>query len=237
MHSYQHNIKTFNHATRHLTRVERALYRDLIELYYDTEQPLPSADFDRLARLVLAHSDDEKAALRVVLGEFFELTGDVYSHDYCDSVIEKYHTQTTLKAKAGKASALARQQKADARKQQRLNRNEQVLNSVPTEAQQNPTNKKPETINHKPLVPVAQESKRKRFTPPTFQEVQDYCLERRNQVEPNRFIDFYSAKGWKVGNSPMKDWKACVRTWESREATSQKTGTVIEHMTDTTWAN
>ena len=57
----------------------------------------------------------------------------------------------------------------------------------------------------------------KRFTPPSLQEVTDYCLERGNGINPQAFIDFYSSKGWKVGNQPMKDWKACVRTWEQRD--------------------
>lgn len=57
----------------------------------------------------------------------------------------------------------------------------------------------------------------RRFTPPTLQDVQDYCRERGNKVNPERFIDFYASKGWKVGNQPMKDWKACVRTWEQRD--------------------
>lgn len=56
-----------------------------------------------------------------------------------------------------------------------------------------------------------------RFKPPTVDEVREYCLERRNAVNPERFVDFYSSKGWKVGNQPMKDWKACVRTWEQRD--------------------
>lgn len=160
MHSYQHNIKTFNSATMHLTHVERSLYRCLIELYYDTEQPLPADDFDRLARRVMAVTEEEKAALAFVLGEFFEKTGDVYTHDYCDEVIERYQEAVSAKAKAGRASAEARKKKAAARKQQRraankqdLTGDEQVLNSVGAEGQQNPTNKKPETINHKPTTP------------------------------------------------------------------------------------
>lgn len=54
----------------------------------------------------------------------------------------------------------------------------------------------------------------KRFVSPTVEEVRQYCLERKNSVNPEQFVDFYTSKGWKVGNSPMKDWKACVRTWE-----------------------
>lgn len=62
----------------------------------------------------------------------------------------------------------------------------------------------------------------KRFTPPTLTEVTEYCTERNNGVDPERFIDFYASKGWKVGNQPMKDWKACVRTWEKRDRASPK---------------
>ena len=42
-------------------------------------------------------------------------------------------------------------------------------------------------------------------------------MERQNSVDPESFIDFYESKGWKVGNQPMKDWKAAVRTWERRD--------------------
>lgn len=57
----------------------------------------------------------------------------------------------------------------------------------------------------------------KRFAPPSLEEVAGYCFDRNNGVDPQRFVDFYSSKGWKVGNQPMKDWKAAVRTWERRE--------------------
>ena len=54
----------------------------------------------------------------------------------------------------------------------------------------------------------------KRFVKPTFEEVDAYCCQRNNSVDAQAFIDFYESKGWKVGNTPMKDWKAAVRTWE-----------------------
>lgn len=53
-----------------------------------------------------------------------------------------------------------------------------------------------------------------RFTPPTLDEVKAYCSERGNNVDAQRFIDYYTANGWKVGRNSMKDWKAAVRTWE-----------------------
>ena len=62
---------------------------------------------------------------------------------------------------------------------------------------------------------------RKRFVPPSVGDVAEYCLEHRYQVDPERFVDFYASKGWVVGKSPMKDWKAAVRTWakERKEQT------------------
>ena len=54
----------------------------------------------------------------------------------------------------------------------------------------------------------------KRFKPPTIDEVKAYCIERQNNVDAERFIDYYTANGWKVGKNTMKDWKAAVRTWE-----------------------
>ena len=53
---------------------------------------------------------------------------------------------------------------------------------------------------------------------PTLDEVKAYCNERNNRVDPERFIDYYTSNGWKVGKNPMKDWKAAVRTWERSES-------------------
>lgn len=65
----------------------------------------------------------------------------------------------------------------------------------------------------------------KRFTPPTVEEVREYCLERNNTVDPETFINFYESKGWFVGKNKMKDWRACVRTWERNiNSTQKKTG-------------
>lgn len=62
----------------------------------------------------------------------------------------------------------------------------------------------------------------KRFTPPTVDQVKAYCEERGNWVDPQRFVDHYTANGWMVGKSKMKDWKAAVRTWEKNGKESPK---------------
>lgn len=56
----------------------------------------------------------------------------------------------------------------------------------------------------------------KKKVPPTLEEVTEYCNERHNGINPQGFIDFYEAKGWKIGKEPMKDWKAAIRTWENK---------------------
>ena len=68
----------------------------------------------------------------------------------------------------------------------------------------------------------------KRFIPPTVEQVEEYCLERGNAVDPQRFVDYYQSNGWKVGKNPMKDWKAAVRTWEQNSKGNHKPQTVTK---------
>ena len=62
----------------------------------------------------------------------------------------------------------------------------------------------------------------KRFTAPSLEEVKEYCAERKNGVDAERFVNYYTANGWKVGKNPMKDWKAAVRTWERNDSGKPK---------------
>ena len=71
----------------------------------------------------------------------------------------------------------------------------------------------------------------KRFTAPSFEDVKAYCEERKNNVDPERFINYYTANGWKVGKNPMKDWKAAVRSWERNVFGKPKTAET-EHSFD-----
>ena len=63
-------------------------------------------------------------------------------------------------------------------------------------------------VGHKPT---------KRFIPPTVDDVREYCFERGNSIDPQRFVDYYTSNGWMVGKNKMKDWKAAVRTWEQKD--------------------
>lgn len=64
---------------------------------------------------------------------------------------------------------------------------------------------------------------RHRFSPPTVDEVRAYCTEKGYTVDPDRFVDYYTSNGWRVGKNPMKDWKAAVRTWNGKEQPNGKT--------------
>jgi hypothetical protein len=89
---------------------------------------------------------------------------------------------------------------------------QQKNNRRTTEEQQKNTNKNDKNEKNEKNV---SKSVSNIFTPPTLQQVIDYCNERNKGVDPERWFNFYQAKGWMVGKNKMKDWKAAVRTWEN----------------------
>lgn len=68
---------------------------------------------------------------------------------------------------------------------------------------------------------TAKRPTRPRFLPPTVEQVAEYVKQRGSRVDPQGFIDFYTAKGWMIGKTPMKDWKAACRNAESWERWNQ----------------
>lgn len=88
------------------------------------------------------------------------------------------------------------------------------------------------TIIDKSII-EGEKPKRKRFVPPTHEEVKAYCLERKNNVDPEKFINYYTSNGWQVGKNKMKDWKAAVRTWERNGYDNKQTfgqnGIAVKH--------
>lgn len=54
------------------------------------------------------------------------------------------------------------------------------------------------------------------FIKPTIEEIKNFCEERKNNINANKFYDFYESKGWMIGKNKMRDWKACIRTWENK---------------------
>jgi hypothetical protein len=67
------------------------------------------------------------------------------------------------------------------------------------------------------------------FLKPTVIDIKEFCKERKNNVDCETFYDFYESKDWLIGKNKMKDWKACVRTWEKRNNKNKDNTTSHRH--------
>lgn len=189
MNYYQHHIGDFNNATRHLSLVERAIYRDLLDMYYDTEKPIDASNLERLARRLQCTTEDQTAALKYVLEEFFTLQDGAYINNRCEREIAEYHGKRKQASDAGKASAKKRAEK----KQQDPNggssnakqsnddsstdvEDQSNENSTTVEAalNENLTDEQP-TINHKPLT-INQEPVTNNYSGSSNTREQDFPL-------------------------------------------------------------
>jgi uncharacterized protein YdaU (DUF1376 family) len=195
---YDHHIGDFNNATRHLNRIERSIYRDLMDVYYDTEKPLP-LDLSVICRKIIARSNEEATAVEQVLNEFFIKTAQGWFHSRCEEVIAAYHASTSAKSAAGKASAAKRA----ADKQKRLDE----LNGSSTDVQQPldsvdsfvqlTNNQEPITINHLKEAPSASASKpaKKKETPiPEGFEISDGVAawaQANGYANLNAYLEFF----------------------------------------------
>ena len=103
----------------------------------------------------------------------------------------------------------------------------QEVENLPLEIQpleiqpiENPTQLNNKELNTKQL----NNKEYKRFVKPTLEQIKEYCLERKNNVDSERFFNYYEANGWVQGKSrkPIKDWKACIRTWEQTDKKQDK---------------
>ena len=78
-------------------------------------------------------------------------------------------------------------------------------------------------LNKSISIDIDDSNKRKaKFVKPTIEEIRFFCEERNNGIDADEFFNFYESKGWVIGKSPMKDWKACIRTWERNKFKSQR---------------
>jgi len=74
-----------------------------------------------------------------------------------------------------------------------------------------------ENTNETKEIDVESEKPKKVFIPPTIEEVREYVKLKKSPIDPERFIDYYEASGWMRGNTKIKNWKACLRTWDSKD--------------------
>lgn len=207
MNFYQRHIGDYLKDTAHLSLLEHGIYTRLLDVYYTRESGIPD---DQAARLIGARGGEIKA-VKDVLSEFFTLTDGVWVQARCEAEIAKYKDKTDQAKQAAALSVAARQRKASV---------ERPLNdrSASVETADEPTFNVPRyQIPDTNKQTETKADKRPRFVKPELAEVEAYCLERKNHVNPQDFINHYEANGWKRGKTPVADWKACVRTWEGND--------------------
>jgi len=207
MNYYPHHIGDFNNATRHLNRVERSIYRDLIELYYDKESPF-KYDIEQICKKVLANTEEECVAVQSVLSEFFTLEDGFYHHYRCDDEIAKYQAKADSARANGKKGGRPKNPE----------KTQSVILANPEETGSK-ANQEPITNNQEPI----KKKGAKRFTPPSLDEVKAYILEKQYDIDGEYFINFYESKGWMIGKNKMKDWKATIRGWNTRNEKNRQT--------------
>ena len=208
MKHYPHHISDFNNATRHLSRIERSLYRDLIELYYETEKPLP-LDVQALCRRIVANecsTDVER-----LLNEFFTQTPVGWYHERCEEEISKYQSNNSQRAQAGKASAA----KKALKKHQALNGEstgvEIPLNDASTKKQNQSTN---QPINQIQPTVVKRASKK---CPDDFEVTADMQAWVASEC-PGVNVERASAKFRDhTFDKPKTDWLGTWKNWIRRD--------------------
>lgn len=179
--------------------------------YLEEMEALNDAEFGRLTRALMVYS---------MTGEQLALCGN--ERFYAKRVMAQedrfkasYDDISTTRREAGKAGAAARWQNG-----KRIFANGKNGKTIVANGKNGNTETNTETKTNT-NTQLSNDSKgdirAKRFTPPTLAEVQSYVAERHSPVDPQEFIDFYESKGWMVGKTPMKNWKAACRNAEKWE--------------------
>lgn len=214
MNYYPHHIGDYGSATAHLSMLEDAAYRRLLDWYYQTEQPLP-ADPRTIYRRVRAASEDERAAVDNVLAEFFVLDGGTYRHKRCDAEIQRARD----KRSKARDSAEMRWQKAAA-SERNANASTKDANASRTACEGNaPNSQEPIANSQEPK--RGGESARGARIPANFpdDDAKRWSMERRPDLDAELvaegFRDYWLAK---AGRDGLKaDWPATWRQWVRRQ--------------------
>ena len=183
------------------------LFVDCLEKY----QKLNDTEFGRLVRAALRYkatgAEPDDLGREALLWDGMRL--DI------DRDNESYSAIANARAEAGKKGAKARWQTDSKNSKSHLPYGKNGQEEDKDKEKEEDKDIKKESVKEKSAM---------RFVPPTVEEVRAYCNERGSGIDAERFVDFYASKGWVVGKTKMKDWKAAVRGWE-REDKPVKTKT------------
>ena len=195
--------------------------------YLEEMELLSDEEFGRLCRALLTYSST---------GETTELEGaERYQWKRVqmqeDRFRESYNETAKTLSEAGKKGAAKRwgaqpnDNPATDGDSQAIAPNGRAIEAINTPLASNGENSNTETetntetdTNNSPSIDGRVNNTRaKRFAPPTLEEVSAYRDEIGSNVEPQSFLDYYASNGWKVGKNPMRDWKATFRNWTRKE--------------------
>lgn len=183
--------------------------------YYDALKELPAEEFRDIVLAVCAYAlDGEEPELSGVARAIFTLIRPTLDVGRSKAENRSRTEQTVLSAEQGSNKP----EQTDNKRKQTENKRKQTDNKPEQTRKEKEKEKEreKESENDSYCSPPPP-SGPKRFVPPTLAEVQSYVAQRQSPVDPQGFIDFYASKGWMVGKTPMKDWKAACRnaeTWE-----------------------
>lgn len=181
--------------------------------YYDALKDLPAEEFRAIVLAVCAYAlDGEEPELSGVARAIFTLIRPTLEVGRSKAENRSRAEQTVLSSEQTGNSPEQTKNKPE----QTQNKRKQTDNKQEQTRKEKEKEREKESENDSYCSPPPP-SGPKRFVPPTLAEVQSYVAERQSPVDPQGFIDFYASKGWMVGKTPMKDWKAACRnaeTWE-----------------------
>ena len=219
MHYYPHHIGDYRSATTHLTNEEDLAYRRMLEMYYDTEKPIP-LDTQWVARRLRVGLD----SVQVVLNDFFEQQEDGWHHARCDAEIKEFTKKADIARENGKKGG---RRKAA----QTLEKNQvgsQSVHSDNPELTQPLANQEPVTSNQEPVT-SNQNNSLSTVSKPTKIDINFSYKQKHKELaqelnlaidlERDKFIDYYLNKT----NKKFLDWDAAFRNWLRNAAEFAKT--------------
>lgn len=231
MHYYPHHIADYRSDTAHLSNEEDLAYRRLLEMYYDTEKPIP-LETEWVARRLRVGTESVSTVLR----DFFDETDAGWVHTRCERVISEYHGRAERARQNGKNGGRPRNPVGS----------ESVASGPPEQTglkanqkQNQKQNQEPE-LEPKPSLEMESDSisvlapppkaRRRQQLPPDFYP-NETGINAAGQkginvaIELEKFRNYHQGKG-----SVMADWQAAWRTWvgNARPAMTQTRGKQLE---------
>ena len=184
--------------------------------YLEIIEPLTDVEKGRLFTACLEYS---------MTGEVPQLNGNErYVFPTFKSQIDrdnqKYSDRCRKNAENGKSGGRPKKQTVSEKTERFFEKPKKAKEKEKAKAKEK---EKEKDIDIPPVSPLTGGTEKK-FSPPTVEQVRDYCLSINGHIDPQAFVDWYTSNGWKVGKNPMKDWKAAVRTWERKEANHGRNG-------------